>query len=102
MRYLITIALLCGVYFSLQTFLKPQAMNPDIQQILSPPADPTTTPRSVWPPRAEDGRTESFFQALKTYFNTLLAADQIVEDAKAVAEKAQQREQLLDEINAKD
>jgi len=49
-----------------------------------------------WPPRAEDGRTESFFDALVLYFKTLFAADEIVQDARDVADKAAQRQQEID------
>ena len=49
-----------------------------------------------WPPVAEDGRRESFLGAISTYFKTLFAADEIVQNAQEIAETASQRQQKLD------
>lgn len=49
-----------------------------------------------WPPVAEDGRRESFLGAISTYFRTLFAADEIVQNAQELADKTAQRQQELD------
>jgi len=50
-----------------------------------------------WPPRAEDGRRESIISALTVYFQTLFSADEIIEEAKSVADKAAQRQQDIEQ-----
>jgi len=49
-----------------------------------------------WPPRAEDGRRESFFNAIALYFRTLFSADELIQDAHSVADRAAQRQRQLD------
>lgn len=90
---LILLALLFGGFWHFSaTLWKTNPYTGDIgKQVDGDPSLPLS-----WPPRAEDGRTESILDALTLYFKTLFSADEVVQQAQEVADKAAQRQQDIE------